>query len=139
MDRKESDALVVFGATGDLAHKMIFPALYAMVKRDALKVPVIGVAFPKWSLTRLHKRVTDSRRHRLCGMGSVQCNLAETDVARWIELPVVERAGSDVRPRYLNKGKRDRDPLAQRRGYEVERREFRPDPDGSRRIWHHPR
>src|ERR1700689_4897196 len=55
-----SDALVVFGVTGDLAHKMIFPALYAMVKHGELKVPVIGVAFPKWSLERLHKRVTDS-------------------------------------------------------------------------------
>ena len=55
-----SDALVVFGVTGDLAHKMIFPALYAMVKRGTLKVPVIGVALPKWSLERLHKRVTDS-------------------------------------------------------------------------------
>jgi glucose-6-phosphate 1-dehydrogenase len=55
-----SDALVLFGVTGDLAHKMIFPALYAMVKRDALNVPVIGVAFPKWSLERLRKRVTDS-------------------------------------------------------------------------------
>ena len=39
-----SDALVLFGATGDLAHKQIFPALYAMVKRGALTVPVIGVA-----------------------------------------------------------------------------------------------
>jgi glucose-6-phosphate 1-dehydrogenase len=39
---------------------MIFPALYAMVKHGTLKVPVIGVAFPKWSLQRLHKRVTDS-------------------------------------------------------------------------------
>ncbi|HUD74886.1 MAG TPA: hypothetical protein VMQ76_07425 [Terracidiphilus sp.] len=46
--------------TGDLAHKMIFPALYAMVKKGALKVPVIGVAFPKWGMERLHKRVTDS-------------------------------------------------------------------------------
>jgi len=55
-----SDALVFFGVTGDLAHKMIFPALYAMAKRGALKVPVIGVAFPKWSLDRLRKRVTDS-------------------------------------------------------------------------------
>ena len=55
-----SDALVLFGVTGDLAHKMIFPALYAMAKRGTLKVPVIGVAFPKWSLARLHKRVTDS-------------------------------------------------------------------------------
>jgi len=55
-----SDALVFFGVTGDLAHKMIFPSLYAMAKRGTLTVPVIGVAFPKWSLTRLRNRVTDS-------------------------------------------------------------------------------
>jgi glucose-6-phosphate 1-dehydrogenase len=60
MARSHSDALVIFGVTGDLAHKMIFPALYAMVKKGTLKVPVIGVAFPKWSMERLHKRVTDS-------------------------------------------------------------------------------
>jgi glucose-6-phosphate 1-dehydrogenase len=60
MTASRSDALVLFGVTGDLAHKMIFPALYAMVKRGTLTVPVIGVAFPKWSLVRLHKRVTDS-------------------------------------------------------------------------------
>ena len=60
MTASHSDALVLFGVTGDLAHKMIFPALYAMVKRGDLKVPVIGVAFPKWSLERLHNRVTDS-------------------------------------------------------------------------------
>jgi glucose-6-phosphate 1-dehydrogenase len=60
MTASRSDALVLFGVTGDLAHKMIFPALYAMAKRGALKVPVIGVAFPKWSLARLRKRVTDS-------------------------------------------------------------------------------
>ncbi len=55
-----SDALVLFGVTGDLAHKMIFPALYAMVKKDALTVPVIGVAFPKWSLAQLRDQVRDS-------------------------------------------------------------------------------
>ena len=60
MAASRSDALVLFGVTGDLAHKMIFPALYAMVKRGTLEVPVIGVALPKWSLARLHKRVTDS-------------------------------------------------------------------------------
>ena len=60
MAAPRSDALVVFGVTGDLAHKMIFPALYAMVKRGTLKVPVIGVALPKWSVDRLHRRVTDS-------------------------------------------------------------------------------
>ena len=48
MTTSRSDALVIFGVTGDLAHKMIFPALYAMVKRGTLKVPVIGVALPNW-------------------------------------------------------------------------------------------
>ena len=57
-----SDALVLFGVTGDLAHKMIFPALYAMAKRDALTVPVIGVASSQWSLARLRKRAMDSIR-----------------------------------------------------------------------------
>ena len=60
MTTSRSDALVIFGVTGDLAHKMIFPALYAMVKRGTLKVPVIGVALPNWSLARLRTRVTDS-------------------------------------------------------------------------------
>ncbi len=55
-----SDALVLFGVTGDLAHKMIFPALYALVKRGTLNVPIIGVALPKWSLKRLHNRIADS-------------------------------------------------------------------------------
>jgi glucose-6-phosphate 1-dehydrogenase len=55
-----SDALVLFGVTGDLAHKMIFPALYAMAKRGVLNVPVVGVAAPKWSLAHLRKRVKDS-------------------------------------------------------------------------------
>ena len=53
MTASHSDALVLFGVTGDLAHKMIFPALYALAKRGALKVPVIGVASPKWSLAQL--------------------------------------------------------------------------------------
>ena len=60
MTASHSDALVLFGVTGDLAHKMTFPALYAMAKRGTLKAPVIGVAFPKWSLARLRARVTDS-------------------------------------------------------------------------------
>jgi glucose-6-phosphate 1-dehydrogenase len=42
MTASHSDALVLFGVTGDLAHKMIFPALYTMAKRGALKVPVIS-------------------------------------------------------------------------------------------------
>ena len=52
MTVSHSDALVLFGVTGDLAHKKIFPALYAMAKQGALKVPIIGVASPKWSLAQ---------------------------------------------------------------------------------------
>ena len=55
-----ADALVIFGVTGDLAHKMIFPALYAMAKRGMLKVPVVGVASSKLSMVQLRKRVRDS-------------------------------------------------------------------------------
>ncbi len=55
-----SDTLVLFGATGDLAHKMIFPALYALAKRDNLNVPVVGVASPAWSLAELRNRAKDS-------------------------------------------------------------------------------
>jgi len=60
MRTSHSDALVVYGVTGDLAHKMIFPALYAMVKHGSINVPIIGVAFPKWTLERLQKRVEHS-------------------------------------------------------------------------------
>ncbi len=55
-----SDALVFFGASGDLAHQQIFPALYAMTKRGVLNVPVIGVAHSNWTVADLRKRATDS-------------------------------------------------------------------------------
>jgi hypothetical protein len=78
MTASRSDALVLFGVTGDLAHKMIFPALYAMAKRGTLEVPVIGVAFPKWSLARLNKRVTDSIKR---SGGSIQSLRPTTGLA----------------------------------------------------------
>ncbi len=55
-----ADALVVFGATGDLAYKKIFPALYAMVLHGTLKVPVIGVASSPWHIERLRARARES-------------------------------------------------------------------------------
>src|SRR5919198_5494062 len=55
-----SDALVFFGATGDLAHKKIFPALQHMIRRGALDVPVIGVAKSGWTLEQLQARARDS-------------------------------------------------------------------------------
>jgi glucose-6-phosphate 1-dehydrogenase len=56
----ESDALVFFGATGDLAYKKIFPALQSMIKRGNLDVPVIGVAKAGWNLDNLKERARDS-------------------------------------------------------------------------------
>src|SRR6202022_3552636 len=60
MDELDCDALVFFGATGDLAYKKIFPALQAMVKRGTLNVPVIGVAKAGWALDQLKARAKDS-------------------------------------------------------------------------------
>jgi glucose-6-phosphate 1-dehydrogenase len=59
-DCMPSDALVVFGATGDLAFKMIFPALYALCRRSELNVPVVGVAFSQWNVAQLRQYAQDS-------------------------------------------------------------------------------
>ncbi|MGH7532165.1 MAG: glucose-6-phosphate dehydrogenase, partial [Gemmatimonadales bacterium] len=59
---ERSDALVLFGVTGDLAHKMIFPALFAMLKRDALTAPIIGVASSQITVAELRRRVAESIR-----------------------------------------------------------------------------
>ena len=78
MNESHSDALVFFGATGDLAYKKIFPSLQAMVKRGHLNVPVIGVAKAGWNLDQLRARARDSlEKHggldpaafdKLCGL-----------------------------------------------------------------------
>ncbi len=60
MNATRSDALVFFGATGDLAYKKIFPALHAMARRGRLDFPVIGVARENWSLEQLRARARDS-------------------------------------------------------------------------------
>jgi len=60
MSHSDADALVFFGATGDLAHKKIFPALEAMVKRGHLNVPVIGVAKSGWNLEQFRARAHES-------------------------------------------------------------------------------
>ena len=60
MDQTHSDALVFFGATGDLAYKKIFPALQAMVRRGRLDVPIIGVAKADWNLNQLRDRARES-------------------------------------------------------------------------------
>src|SRR6201998_4490471 len=78
MTDSHSDALVFFGATGDLAYKKIFPSLQAMVKRGTLNVPVVGVAKSGWNLDQFRNRAYDSlEKHggvdraafdKLCGL-----------------------------------------------------------------------
>ena len=60
MKQETADAVVFFGATGDLAYKKIFPALQALAKRGNLAVPVIGVAKAGWTLDQLKSRARDS-------------------------------------------------------------------------------
>jgi len=74
---RQSDALVFFGATGDLAYKKIFPALQAMIRRHELDIPIIGVARSDWTVDKLRERARASvEQHgdvdtdalaRLCG------------------------------------------------------------------------
>jgi glucose-6-phosphate 1-dehydrogenase len=61
-----NDALVLYGATGDLAYKKIFPALYALVRSGRFDVPIIGVALSGWSVDRLRERVRDSLKEHNC-------------------------------------------------------------------------
>ncbi len=56
----KSDAIVVFGVTGDLVHKEIFPALQGLVRDEGLDVPIVGVARSDWTLERLRARAKDS-------------------------------------------------------------------------------
>jgi glucose-6-phosphate 1-dehydrogenase len=60
MEMPQSDAVVFFGATGDLAYKQIFPALQALVKSHNLNLPIIGVAKAGWTLDQLKARARDS-------------------------------------------------------------------------------
>jgi len=56
VSKTASDALVFFGATGDLAYKKIFPALHALIRAGELDLPIIGMARPDWTLEKLRQR-----------------------------------------------------------------------------------
>src|SRR3569833_3378235 len=60
MERRDCDALVVVGATGDLSYRKIFPALYHLVRRRLLNIPVVGVARAGWNTGQLADRVRKS-------------------------------------------------------------------------------
>src|SRR5215813_6271813 len=68
MSESKSDALVFFGATGDLAYKKIFPSLQAMMKRGHLDVPIIGVAKSGWNLEQMKARIRESLEKHPAGL-----------------------------------------------------------------------
>jgi glucose-6-phosphate 1-dehydrogenase len=83
MDAKPSDAIVFFGATGDLAYKQIFPALLGLVRDEGLNVPIIGVAKAGWNLDQLKARAVDSlQRHGDCDATTLQRLL---DLLRYVD------------------------------------------------------
>ena len=75
-----SDALVFFGATGDLAYKKIFPALQHMIRRGTLDAPVIGVAKSGWTIEQLRERARDSLTQHGGGVDEA----AFTKLVQWL-------------------------------------------------------
>ena len=89
MSEPHADALVFFGATGDLAFKKIFPALQAMARRGHLNVPVIGVARAGWTLDQLRARAKasveahggrDPAAFELCGAEAGTCRFVRAEL-----------------------------------------------------------
>lgn len=60
MTAPRSDALVVFGATGDLAYKKIFPALQSLIQHGRLDMPIVGIARSQWTLDQVKARAKES-------------------------------------------------------------------------------
>ncbi len=83
-----SDALVLFGITGDLARKMIFPALYAMARRGALRVPVLGVASSGHTLAEVRERAEQAIREA--------CKVEDAPALRQV-LSLLRYVGGDYR------------------------------------------
>jgi glucose-6-phosphate 1-dehydrogenase len=78
MSSERPDALVLFGATGDLAYRKLFPALESLVRRGDLDLPIIGVARSDWDLAQLRDRV----RHSLEDHGRGATSVAATALSR---------------------------------------------------------
>src|SRR5882762_5266722 len=79
----QSDAIVFFGATGDLAYKQIFPALLGLVRDEGLSVPIIGVAKAGWTLDQLKAHAADSIRHH--GGADSSSGRKLTDLLRYVD------------------------------------------------------
>ena len=89
MNVPHTDALVFFGATGDLTYKKILPALYAMERRGHLNVPVIAVARSAWTLEHFRARARDSSAssmRRVRPRDGRPCNDGAFSIGPWSEV-----------------------------------------------------
>jgi len=104
MNSSHSDALVFFGATGDLAYKKIFPALQALVKRGRLNVPVIGVARSGWGVDQLRARAQDSLEKH----GGVDAAAFQelSNLLRYVQVDYTDPATFDTLRKELNGAQR---------------------------------
>jgi glucose-6-phosphate 1-dehydrogenase len=83
MSGTPSDAIVFFGATGDLAYKQIFPSLLGLIRDEGLSVPIIGVAKAGWNLDKLKARAVDSIAHH--GGGDPQLVAKLTGLLHYVD------------------------------------------------------
>ena len=104
MKLTRADALVFFGATGDLAYKQIFPALQRMVANKELTVPVVGVAKSGWGLDQLKERAEDSLRHHPDGIDPVAFPKL-LKLLRYVDGDYAERSTFDELRRQLGAAK----------------------------------
>jgi Glucose-6-phosphate dehydrogenase, NAD binding domain len=90
MNAPASDAFVLFGATGDLAYKKIFPALQALIRAGDLDIPIIGMARAEWTLDKLRERA----RYSLDNNGGVDTDAFATVGATAIHRRRLQRSGN---------------------------------------------
>src|SRR5262252_7689105 len=83
MAEQRSDAIVFFGATGDLAYKQIFPSLLGLVRDEGLNVPIIGVAKAGWNLDQLKARAADSLKQH--GEADAKTQQRLLDLLRYVD------------------------------------------------------
>jgi Glucose-6-phosphate dehydrogenase, C-terminal domain/Glucose-6-phosphate dehydrogenase, NAD binding domain len=101
MPEPHSDALVLFGATGDLAYKQIFPALYAMTRRGHLNMPVIGVAKSRWTIEQLRARA----RENIAAHGDMDPRRSDGSRSDFITSPVTIKTPPRSMPCAANWGR----------------------------------
>ncbi|MGB6602669.1 MAG: glucose-6-phosphate dehydrogenase [Steroidobacteraceae bacterium] len=105
MERRDCDAIVLFGATGDLCYRKIYPALYHLVRRGLLTVPIIGASRQGWKLEQLAGRVRDSIKEFVAGAdATVTGRLVE--LLRYVDGDYNDRATFDALRRALGSAQR---------------------------------